>query len=108
VWFRLATYAAMAPEALSFEASAALIAGALDLIVFLSPRPITAPGGSPGAVTSIREVTGCEDGRVTSNEVVTCLGPGRLTVGAGFRPETADRLAAVGFDTATLEAVERW
>ena len=108
VWFRLATYAAMAPEALSFEASAALIAGALDLIVFLSPRPVTAPGGSPGAVTSIREVTGCEGGRVTSNEVITCSGPGKLAVGAGFRQETAARLAAVGFDTATLEAVDRW
>lgn len=108
VWFRLATYAAMAPEALSFDASAALIAGALDLIVFLSPRPVTEPGGSPGWVTSIREVTGYESGRVTSNEVLTHIGRGKLRLGAGLRPETAERLAAVGFDTANLEAVERW
>jgi Flp pilus assembly CpaF family ATPase len=108
VWFRLATYAAMAPEALSFEASAALIAGALDLVVFLSPRPVTAPGGSPGQVTSIRELTGCEAGRVTSNEVLTHRGGGKLAVGAGFRPETAERLAEVGFDAGRLEEVERW
>ena len=108
VWFRLATYAAMAPEALSFEASAALIAGALDLVVFLSPRAVSAPGGSPGAVTSIRELTGCEAGRVTSNEVITHWGGGKLVVGAGFRPETAERLLAAGFDTARLEEVERW
>src|SRR5581483_2466697 len=56
VWFRLATYAAMAPEGLSFEASAALIAGAVDLVLFLSPRPVTVSGGSPGAITSIREL----------------------------------------------------
>ncbi|MEW6474363.1 MAG: ATPase, T2SS/T4P/T4SS family [Actinomycetota bacterium] len=107
VWFRLATYAAMAPEGLSFEASAALIAGAVDLVIFLSPRPVTAPGGSPGAITSIRELTGCEDGRVTSNEVLTWRG-GRLVVGSGFRAETAERLAAVGYDPARLEELERW
>jgi len=107
VWFRLATYAAMAPEGLSFEASAALIAGAVDLVIFLSPRPVSAPGGSPGTITSIRELTGCEGGRVTSNEVLTWRG-GRLVVGAGFRPETAERLAAVGYDPARLEEVERW
>jgi len=108
VWFRLATYAAMAPEALSFEASGALIAGALDLIVFLSPRPVTAPGGSPGWITSIREVTRYEFGQVASNEVLTHIGHGKLRVGAGFRPETAELLAAVGFDTASLEAAEQW
>lgn len=108
VWFRLATYAAMAPEALSFEASAALIAGAVDLVVFLSPRAVNAPGGSPGAVTSIRELTGCEAGRVTSNEVVVHRGGGKLAVGAGFRPETAERLLAAGFDTARLEELGRW
>lgn len=107
VWFRLATYAAMAPEALSFEASAALIAGALDLVVFLSPRPLNGFGDSPGTVTSIRELTGCEAGRVTSNEIVAHRGGGRLTVGAGFRPETAERLLAAGYDTAQLERVDR-
>ncbi|HZQ78539.1 MAG TPA: ATPase, T2SS/T4P/T4SS family [Acidimicrobiia bacterium] len=107
VWFRLATYAAMAPEGLSFEASAALIAGAVDLVIFLSPRPVNAPGGSPGVITSIRELTGCEAGRVTSNEVL-CWRGGRLVVGAGFRPETAERLAAVGYDPARLEELERW
>lgn len=108
VWFRLATYAAMAPEALSFEASAALIAGALDLVVFLSPRAVSVPGGSPGAVTSVRELTGCEAGRVTSNEVIGLRGGGKLFVGAGFRPETAERLLAAGYDTARLEEVDRW
>lgn len=108
VWFRLATYAAMAPEALSFEASAALIAGALDLVVFLSPRAVSAAGGAPGAVTSVRELTGCEAGQVTSNEVIRHRGGGKLVVGAGFRPETAERLLSAGFDTARLEEVERW
>jgi Flp pilus assembly CpaF family ATPase len=107
-WFRLATYAAMSPEALSFEASVALIAGALDLIVFLSPRAVGGPGGSPGAVTSVRELTGCEAGQVTSNEVLRPRRGGGLSVGAGFRPDTAERLATVGFDPACLEEVERW
>jgi len=108
VWFRLATYAAMAPEALGFEASAALIAGAVDLVVFLSPRPVTAPGGSPGVITSIREFTGCEGGRVTSNEVLTAQRGGALHLGAGFRADTAERLADVGYDPAGLEELERW
>ena len=107
VWFRLATYAAMAPEALGFEASAALIAGALDLVVFLSPRPVAVPGGSPGAITSIRELTGCEGGRVTSNEVLAAH-RGGLRIGAGFRAEAAERLAAVGYDPARLEELEQW
>lgn len=107
VWFRLATYAAMAPEGLSFEASAALIAGAVDLVLFLSPRPVTVSGGSPGAITSIRELTGCEGGRVTSNEVLTADRSG-LRIGAGFRAETAERLAAVGYDPARLEELEQW
>jgi pilus assembly protein CpaF len=108
VWFRLATYAAMAPEALGFEASAALIAGAVDLVVFLSPRPVAMPGGSPGAITSIRELTGCEGGRVTSNEVLTAQRGGGLRIGAGFRAETAERLAAGGYDPARLEELEQW
>lgn len=108
VWFRLATYAAMAPEALGFEASAALIAGALDLVVFLSPRPVAVPGGSPGAITSIRELTGCEAGRVTSNEVLAAHRGGGLRIGAGFRAEAAERLAAVGYDPARLEELEQW
>jgi pilus assembly protein CpaF len=108
VWFRLATYAAMAPEALGFEASAALIAGAVDLVLFLSPRAVAVPGGSPGAVTSIRELTGCEGGRVTSNEVLTAPRGSGLQVAAGFRAETAERLAAVGYDPGDLEELEQW
>lgn len=108
VFSRLATYAAMCPEALNFEASAALIAGALDLVVFLSPRPTTVPGGAPGMVTSVREVTGYEGSLVTSNEVLSVSVDGRVTTSAGFRPGTADRLAAAGFDPARLEGPRPW
>jgi Flp pilus assembly CpaF family ATPase len=105
VFSRLATYAAMAPEALAFEAAAALIAGALDLVVFLSPRPANGAQDSPGTVTSIREVTGFDGSLVTSNEVLRTGRGGILTAGVGFRDETAQRLTDAGFDPAQLEEV---
>jgi Flp pilus assembly CpaF family ATPase len=108
VFSRLALYAAMTNESISFEESAALIAGALDLVVFLSPRPASGPGSSPGAVTSIREVTGREGAQVTSNEVLRLEHTGRVLSVSALQPETSDRLRAAGFDTARLAEVDRW
>lgn len=99
---RLGTYAAMAPEALTFEASAALVAGALDLVVHLARRPARSKGTSPGVIASIREVVGHDGGQVISNEVMRMDSAGNVMFPEPWRYETAERLAAAGFDPAVL------
>jgi Flp pilus assembly CpaF family ATPase len=108
VFSRLALFAALSPEAVPFHASAALIAGAVDLAVHLAPRPATAPGDSPGVVASVREVVGHRDGAVVANEVLRPGLDGTVLPGAPFRPETLERLEAAGFPPDALCGEEPW
>jgi Flp pilus assembly CpaF family ATPase len=108
VFSRLALYAAMTEERIPFEASAALVAAAVDLVVFVSRRRSDGPADSPGAVTSVREITGREGSQVTSNEVLRLDTDGRILSVASFRPETVERLRDAGFDPARLGEGDRW
>lgn len=108
VWFRFATFAGMGPDGLSFEAAAPLIAGAVDLIIHLSPRPVTGPLDAPGAVTSVHQVTGHDQGRVTTEEVVRVTQDGTVEARARLSDAVRARLEAGGWPAGELPGEERW
>jgi Flp pilus assembly CpaF family ATPase len=96
---KLATYAAQGPQPLGFEATAMLLGAAVHFVVHLGWSP-----DGRRVVSSVREVTGCDGQRVTSNEVYR-PGPdrrGRHTV--PLRHPTVAALTEVGFDPAVLDA----
>jgi pilus assembly protein CpaF len=98
-FIRMATYAAQGPQPLGFEATAMLVGGAVHFVIHLA----WAPDGRR-VVSSVREVTGFDGQRVTSNEVYR-PGPdrrGRHVV--PLRDETLHALVAVGFNPAVLDA----
>ena len=90
---RLATYAIQAPERLSFEASAMLIAGAVDFVVHLAWST-----DDRRVVSSLREVTGADGRHVVSNEVYTPGTDLRAVPATPIRAQTLDRLFAAGLD----------
>ena len=90
---RLMTYAAQSAERLSFEATAMLVAGAVDFVVHLAWSP-----DKVRVVSSVREVLHAEGREVVSNEIFR-PGPDRRAVPAApIRADTLDELAAAGFD----------
>jgi Flp pilus assembly CpaF family ATPase len=108
VWFRFATFAAMGPDAVPFEASAPLIAGAVDLIVHLSPRRVTGPDEAPGSVTSIHEVTGHDHGRVITEEILRVAPDGTTEARSRLQDATRSRLEAGGWPVGEVPGEERW
>jgi len=94
---RLATYAVQAPERLSFEASAMLIGGAVDVVVQLA---FSADGRR--VVSSMREVTGADGRAVISNEVYAPGPDLRAVPATPIRAGTLDRLVAAGLDPRLL------
>ncbi|GAB7190326.1 ATPase, T2SS/T4P/T4SS family [Kineococcus sp. NUM-3379] len=101
VFNRIATYALQAEEHLPVEATHMLIAGAVDLVVFLRKRTTASPGVRR-VVESVREVTGI-DGRVLSTEVFALGADG---VARAHSPlSCADELAAHGYEA---PVVARW
>ena len=88
---RLMTYAAQSPERLSFEATAMLIAGAIDFVVHLAWSDRTR------VVSSVRQVLHAEGRDVISNEVLRPGRDKRAVVAAPLRHDTLDELVAVGF-----------
>jgi pilus assembly protein CpaF len=95
VFNRIATYAVQARERLPVEATHMLIAGALDLVVFIEKRNDYARGGTLRRfVTSVREVTGI-DGRVLSSEVFAPGPDGRAVPHAP--PSCLQELAKHGY-----------
>jgi Flp pilus assembly CpaF family ATPase len=98
---RLMMYAVQAPEHLSFEASALLIAEAVDLVVHLDWTP-----DRQRVVSSVREVVGFDGGRdVLSNEV-WAPGPDRRAVPATpLRTDTLDRLEAAGLRLGVIDRI---
>ncbi|MGF1662537.1 MAG: CpaF family protein [Kineosporiaceae bacterium] len=82
VFNRIATYAIQSVERLPQEATAMLVAGAIDFVVFVERRNDFARGGRlRRRVTSVREVNGV-DGRVLSSEVLAVDDDGELRAGA--------------------------
>jgi Flp pilus assembly CpaF family ATPase len=100
---RLMMYAVQAPEHLSFEASALLIAEAVDLVVHLDWTP-----DRQRVVSSVREVVGFDGGRdILSNEA---WAPGldrRAAPATPLRAETLDRLEAAGLPPGVIDRI-RW
>jgi Flp pilus assembly CpaF family ATPase len=74
-FLRLASYAMQSPERLPIEASALLVAGAIDFVVFIGQTRTPTPSGVDVRryVSSVREVVGADGRMVVSNEV---FGPG--------------------------------
>jgi Flp pilus assembly CpaF family ATPase len=96
---RMATYAAQGPQPLGFEATAMLVGGAVHFVIHLAWSP-----DGRRVVSSVREVTGFDGQRVTSNEVYR-PGPDRRGRHAvPLRAQTLDALVAVGFNPAVLDA----
>lgn len=96
---KLSTYAAMAPERLSLEASNMLIAGAVNFVIYVAHR--VQPGRrTERFVASIREVVGADGAMVVSNEVWRPGPDGRAVPGAALQPQTMDDLIACGYDPA--------
>jgi Flp pilus assembly CpaF family ATPase len=96
---RLATYAVQAPERLSFEASAMLIGGAVDLVVH-----VAFASDGQRVVSSVREVTGSDGREVISNEVYAPGPDLRAMPATPLRSDTLDRLVAAGLDPRVLSA----
>ena len=97
VFSRLMMYAVQAPERLSFEASAMLIAEAVDLVVHLDWTP-----DKRRVVSSVREVVGVDGRDVLSNEVWRPGPDRRATPATPLRAQTLERLEAAGLPAATI------
>lgn len=97
-WDKLALYAAMAPERLSPETTAQLVANSLSFVVHL----VMLPSGVR-VVSSVREVTGNHGAMVQSNEVFAPGSDGRARPSAPLSAPWRARLEAAGFDPGWLE-----
>lgn len=102
---RLQMYAVQSPEKLNFEASAQLIAEAVDLVVHLDWTP-----DKQRVVSSVREVVGFDGRDVTSNEVWQPGGDRRAIPATPLRVTTLERLHAAGLSPHTLDQIDqaRW
>jgi Flp pilus assembly CpaF family ATPase len=97
---RLMMYAVQAPERLTFEASAMLIAESVHLVVHLDWTP-----DKQRVVSSVREVVGF-DGRDVASNLVWAPGPDRRAVPATpLRAETLERLEAAGLRPAIIDRI---
>ena len=101
---RFQVYALELDSPLPFEASAPLIAEAVDFVVHLAWDR----GPRRRRVASIVEVSHAEGGVVHTNEVWKPDAVGRGLPGARLRDETADRLAEAGFDFEVLDKPHGW
>jgi len=98
VFRRIASYAIQSSERLPVEATALLIANAVDLVVFIDQR-YERHGGVRWRrrfVSSVLEVVGADDRLVVSNDVFRPGPDGRAVPGVPFRG--LDDLVAEGFD----------
>ncbi|WP_461023187.1 CpaF family protein [Thalassiella azotivora] len=98
VFNRIATYAIQSQERLPQDATAMLIAGAIDFVVFVERRNDYSRGGTlRRMVTSVREVNGV-DGRVLSSEVFAAGPDGRAVPAAPI--SCMDELMEHGYQSA--------
>jgi Flp pilus assembly CpaF family ATPase len=100
VFTRMKLYAKQSPEKLDFDASAMLIAEALDLVVHLDWTP-----QKTRVVSSVREVVGFDGGDVISNEVWRPGRERRAVPNTPLRTETLERLEAAGLDPHIIDRV---
>jgi pilus assembly protein CpaF len=104
---RMATYAIQSSERLPVEATAQLVAGAIDFVVFIGQRDLRAHGGPHlRHVASVREVLDADGGTVVSNEVFRPGPDGRALPGAPIR--CLDDLVLHGYDPAAHDPVGAW
>lgn len=97
---KLMTYAAQSAERLSFEATAMLVAEAVDFVVHLAWSR-----DGVRVVSSVREVLHADGREVTSNEIFK-PGPDRRAVPATpIRTDTLDELVDAGFNP---DAIRGW
>ncbi|MFJ5926588.1 CpaF family protein [Kitasatospora sp. NPDC092948] len=110
VFQKLSTYAIQAEERLPIHASQLLIANALTLVVFVQRDEDPVTGRQRRRVTSIREVNGYADERVTSSEIYRLDENGNDTVvpHAPVTDRTRMRLEKHGFSTADFDYPGRW
>ena len=103
VFRRICAYAVQSPERLPAEATVLLIAGAVDLVIFIDQLDQRHTGGSlKRFVGSVREVVGAEGTQVLSREVFRpASGDDRRAV-PGEQPECLDDLRRAGFDLSLL------
>lgn len=101
---KLALLGMQTPEHLSFEATNRLVGGAIDLIVFLGPRP----GAKGGRAEALLEVVGGDDKGVRTNVVYRPGPDGRAVPDASANITTLARLEAAGFDRARLDRRRGW
>ncbi len=101
---KLALLGMQTPEHLSFEATNRLVGGAIDLILYLGPRP-NAKGGRAEALL---EVQGGDDKGVRTNVIYRPGPDGRAVPDASANITTLARLEAVGFDRSLLNRRQGW
>jgi Flp pilus assembly CpaF family ATPase len=94
---KIATYALMASERMPIEATNLLIAQSVNLVVHLTRWP-----DGTRVVSSVREVTAADGGRVASNEVFALDSGGRARFAHPFSTRSLDRLVANGLDPTVL------
>ncbi|MGE3256989.1 MAG: CpaF family protein, partial [Pseudonocardia sp.] len=97
VFAKMAAYAAQGPERLPVEATALLVASAVNLVVHLDWST-----DRRRVVSGVREVVDADGRQVISNEVFA-PGPDRRALPAApLRAETMERLVAAGLGTDLL------
>ncbi len=101
---KLALLGMQTAEHLSFEATNRLVGGAIDLIVYLGPRP-SAKGGQAEALL---EVLGGDDKGVRTNVVYRPGPDGRAVPDTTANVTTMARLVAAGFDRSLLDRRRGW
>jgi Flp pilus assembly CpaF family ATPase len=105
VFQRLATYGAQ-QEGLPFEVTHALIAGALDFVVFLEKNHLL---GGRRCVATILEVAGAPDGRVSATEIFARSPVDGRAVRVDDRPIIrGDSLRRAGYDDHSWLPSDLW
>lgn len=89
---------------LTFEATNRLVGGALDLILYLGPRP----GAKGGRAEALLEVLGGDDKGVRTNVIYRPGPDGRAVPDASANVTTMARLEAAGFDRTLLNRRQGW
>jgi Flp pilus assembly CpaF family ATPase len=94
---RLKGLLAQAPERYGAEASASLIATAVDLVVHVATTT-RADGSLHRWVDSVQEVRHADGPAVVSNEVIRVDAEGRMHVAAALSSDLKERLFDIGYD----------
>ncbi|WP_078661318.1 CpaF family protein [Streptomyces sp. NRRL B-24484] len=108
VFQKLSTYAIQAEERLPIHASQLLIANALKLVVFVNRDEDPVTGLQRRRVTSIREVSGYADERVTSSEIYGLDENDNVVPNAPMTDRTRQRLERQGFVVGDYDFPGRW